>query len=288
MPARSGLLVMALVTAMVAAGCGGDEGGGGDAGPTVGDPGPVHVHGLGINPADNALFIATHTGLFRSPEGTRTAKRVGGRFQDTMGFTVVGPDRFLGSGHPDGREGLPPFLGLIRSQDAGKSWKPISLLGKQDFHVLEASGHAVYGYGADFASREQALLASADGGRSWEKRKAPEPLASLVIDPDDPKVLTAAGAQAVHRSEDGGRSWRPIAQQGGLIARSGAALVVITAEGTVHEATKDGASLRRIGHIGGQPAALESASDGLLVALHDGIVKRSTDGGRQWFVRSRP
>jgi hypothetical protein len=27
------------------------------------DPGPVHVHGLGINPADEALFIATHTGL---------------------------------------------------------------------------------------------------------------------------------------------------------------------------------------------------------------------------------
>jgi len=160
MLARSGLLVMAPVTAMVAAGCGGDEADGDDARPSVGDPGPVHVHGLGINPADNALFIATHTGLFRSPEGTRTAKRVGGRFQDTMGFTVVGPDRFLGSGHPDGREGLPPFLGLIRSQDAGKSWKPISLLGKQDFHVLEASGRAVYcyGYGADFASREQALL----------------------------------------------------------------------------------------------------------------------------------
>ena len=27
------------------------------------DPGPVHVHGLGVNPADGALFIATHTGL---------------------------------------------------------------------------------------------------------------------------------------------------------------------------------------------------------------------------------
>ena len=288
MPARSGLLVMALMTAMVAAGCGGDESDGDGAAPSVGDPGPVHVHGLGINPADGALFIATHTGLFRSPEGSHTAKRVGGRFQDTMGFTVVGPARFLGSGHPDGREGLPPFLGLIRSQNAGKSWKPVSLLGKQDFHVLEASGRVVYGYGADFATREQALLASADGGRKWEKRKAPEPLTSLVIDPDDPRTLTASGEHAVHRSEDGGRSWRLIAQQSGLIAHSGAALVLITAEGTVHEATKDGASLHRIGHIGGQPAAFESTSQGLLVALHDGIVEQSTDGGRQWSVRSRP
>jgi hypothetical protein len=287
MRVRSGLLIMTLA-AIVAAGCGGDEADRDGAGPAVGDPGPVHVHGVGINPADGALFIATHTGLFRSPEGSRTAKRVAGRFQDTMGFTVVGPDHFLGSGHPDGREGLPPFLGLIRSQDAGKSWNPVSLLGKQDFHVLEASGRIVYGYGADFASRKQALLASANGGRSWEKRKSPEPLTSLVINPDDAKTLTASGEQAVHRSEDGGSSWRPIAQPGGLIARSDDGLVLITAEGTVHEASQDGASLRRIGQIGGPPAALESTSEGLLVALHSGIVKRSTDGGRQWSVRFRP
>jgi hypothetical protein len=52
-------------------------------------PGPVHVHGLGVNPSDGALFIATHTGLFRAADGDGTAVRVGGSFQDTMGFTVV-------------------------------------------------------------------------------------------------------------------------------------------------------------------------------------------------------
>ena len=77
------------------------------------DPGPIHVHGLGVNPADGALFVATHTGLFRAARGEMRAQRVGGRYQDTMGFAVVGPDRFLGSGHPDGHEQLPPFLGLI-------------------------------------------------------------------------------------------------------------------------------------------------------------------------------
>jgi hypothetical protein len=51
-----------------------------------------------------------------------------------MGFTVLGSGRFLGSGHPDLREarekGLPPLLGLIESQDGGRSWVPISLLGE--------------------------------------------------------------------------------------------------------------------------------------------------------------
>jgi len=34
------------------------------------DPGPVHVHGLAINPADGALFIATHKGLYRIGQGS--------------------------------------------------------------------------------------------------------------------------------------------------------------------------------------------------------------------------
>ena len=102
--------------------------------------GPVHVHGLGINPADGALFIATHTGLWRSGLGESKSVRVGDNNQDTMGFTVIGRDRFLGSGHPDFRTDLPPLLGLIESNDGGRSWEPISLLGQADFHVLRSAG----------------------------------------------------------------------------------------------------------------------------------------------------
>jgi hypothetical protein len=90
------------------------------------------MHGLGINPGDGALFVATQAGLIRAPEGDDKPERVGDRFQDTMDFTIVGPDTFLGSGHPDGRDKLPPFLGLIRSDDGGTSWRPVSLLGKRD------------------------------------------------------------------------------------------------------------------------------------------------------------
>jgi hypothetical protein len=48
-----------------------------------------------------------------------------------------------------------------------------------------------------------------------------------------------------------------------------------------------GRRLRHLGEIGGQPAALltQAASD-LDVALHDGTIKRSTDGGSTWVVRS--
>ncbi len=95
------------------------------------DPGPIHVHGLGINPADGSLLIATHTGTYRVEPDEDKAELIGANRQDTMGFTVAGPDRFLGSGHPDpnaAREGgLSPLLGLIESRDAGRSWQSISL-----------------------------------------------------------------------------------------------------------------------------------------------------------------
>jgi hypothetical protein len=43
------------------------------------------------------------------------------------------------------RDDLPPLLGLIESRDAGETWKPISLLGKVDFHALRVRGELLVG-----------------------------------------------------------------------------------------------------------------------------------------------
>ena len=201
-----------------------------ETGPAVraNDPGQVHIHGLGLNSADGALFIATHTGLFRAPSDALRSQRVGDSHQDTMGFAVIGPDHFLGSGHPDGRDDLPPFLGLIESRDAGRTWSPVSLQGEVDFHVLEAAGQRVYGYGSDFATREPRFLASTDGGKHWRRLEAPEPLISLALSPEDPRTLFASGQRGLHRSADAGRSWRPVdAPAAGLLAWTAAGLILL-------------------------------------------------------------
>jgi hypothetical protein len=282
---RVAALAAVLLAAIVVSACGDDEP---DDGPPISDPGPIHVHGLGINPRDGALFIATHTGLFRAGPSETQASRVGGRYQDTMGFTVLGPDRFLGSGHPDGRDNLPPFLGLIESRDGGRSWKPISLLGESDFHVLEAAGNRVYGFGSDFESRRPQFLVSSDGGKTWAERRVPESLISLALHPDDPDRLIASGESAVYESRDGGESWRRRASAAGLFAwRSPDELIVIGGDGSVRS-SGDGARWRDVGDVAGQPAAFEAERDGLYVALHDGTIKRSTTGGRSWSIRSRP
>ncbi len=254
------------------------------------DAGPVHVHGLGINPADGALYIATHTGLYRSGEGDSKSVRVGDSTQDTMGFSVIGPDRFLGSGHPDFRTDLPPLLGLIESTDRGQSWEPISLLGDADFHVLRAAGERVYGYDAS----NDRLLVSADAGRTWEEVERPAPLLDLAADPEADLHLVAAGAsdlgQGLYESRDGGRSWESVGQLAGLLAwPTPDRLFVVDLGGNVFVSANGGRNLKHRGIVGGQPAALlgESA-DELFVALHDGTIKHSTDGGQTWTVRSTP
>jgi hypothetical protein len=258
------------------------------------DPGPVHVHGLGVNPTDDALFIATHTGLFRvGPEAT-TAERVGERAQDTMGFTITGPDRFLGSGHPDINEarekGLPPLLGLIESRDAGRTWRPISLTGEADFHVLRFARNRVYGYDAS----NDRLLASADGGRTWEELDKPGPIIDLAAAADAPNHLLATSSGALpdglYESRDGGRMWHRVTGAIGLLAWPAVdRLYLVTPDGQVFRSRDGGRRLEPRGDIGGEPAALLGhGPEDLYAALHDGTIKRSTDGGATWTVRSKP
>ena len=264
--------------------------GGNEQGTPAADAGPVHVHGLGVNPADGALFIATHTGLYRVDAGDSKAVRVGDSRQDTMGFSIVGADRFLGSGHPDFRTDLPPLLGLIESTDEGRGWKPISLLGEADFHVLRSAGERVYGYD----SSNDRLMVSRDEGRTWAEVERPAPLLDLVADPRDSRHVLAAGgsdlAVGLYESRDGGRSWESIGSHGGLLAwPAPEQLFVVNGGGNVFVSTDGGRRLEHRGIIGGQPAALLGESAGeLFVALHDGTIKRSTDGGSTWTIRSTP
>jgi hypothetical protein len=226
------------------------------------DPGPVHVHGLGVNPADGALFIATHTGLYRVDEADQRAKRVGERFQDTMGFTIVGPNRFLGSGHPDINEAreknLPSLLGLIESIDSGETWQPISLLGEADFHVLRFAGEHVYGYD----SSNDRLLVSGDHGRSWKQLQKPGPLVDLAVDPRNSRRIEATSAggleEGLFESRDGGDSWQRVSEALGLLAWPTVQRLYLVAGGGEVFASSNGG--RRLEHRGQRACASSATS----------------------------
>lgn len=280
---RRALAIAALIAIPVAIGACGDEGNGDSASASEAIE---HVHGLGINPADGSLFVATHSGLFRSPRGSTQAERVGTSTQDTMGFTVVGEDRFLGSGHPGPGEEGPASLGLIESSDAGQSWSAVSLAGEADFHILRYAHDRVYAGNA--LSGE--LMLSDDGGESWRRRRPPGPAIDLAVDPGDPQRIVASTEAGLALSEDGGRRWRRIRGDIGLLAwpESGR-LYLIDASGEIQVSDDEGKRWTAVGGIGGQPAAFTSESAGdLYAALADGTVMSSTDGGESWQVRISP
>jgi len=165
------------------------------------DAGVEHVHGLGVDPADGTLYAATHFGLFQIPD-RGPATRVADRYQDTMGFTVVGPGHFLGSGHPDLREvEKPTRLGLIESTDGGLTWTDLSLSGEADFHALEAVHGNVYGYDAS-GGRFMVTANRTD----WDTLST-LPMADFTVGPDDPDLILATTEQGLARSTDGGRTF---------------------------------------------------------------------------------
>jgi photosystem II stability/assembly factor-like uncharacterized protein len=206
-----------------------------------------------------------------------------------MGFTVVGPNHFLGSGHPDAeglQAGQPPLLGLIESRDGGGTWRPISLHGKADFHVLRFLRALVYGYDAS----NNRLLASSDAGQTWRKRATPTRLLDLAADPAQRGHLLAAGEGGLFRSEDDGRTWQALGGAPGFLAwPSERTLYLADGAGALYVSADAGHSFTPIGEIGGQPAALVAEDEReLYAALHDGTINVSTDGGRTWAVRSSP
>jgi hypothetical protein len=139
----------------------------------VADDETVHVHGLGVNPADGRLYVASHLGLLRVGDGGRLERR-GERLPDLMGFTVLGPDTFLASGHPDLRDlkDLSPYLGLVESVDGGRKWQPRSLKGLVDFHALAVGGQNRSVFGLDTRSGRLLLRLIASDGSSADRSTA--------------------------------------------------------------------------------------------------------------------
>lgn len=251
----------------------GDDSGGGGA--EIG-----HVHGLGINPADGQLYAAAHNGVFRLPDGGEAA-RVGDGAQDTMGFTIVGPDRFLASGHPGPFENGPDHLGLIESTDAGVSWQVRSLAGEADLHALRHRHDTVYGYNAVTGR----FMASPDGTR-WQDRSGIE-LADFAVSPTDPDLVLATTRDGLARSVDGGRSWTPAGGPPVLLLAwdTDDRLWGINPAGRLLRSTDGGTSWSTAGTVPGVPSAFAAYGDDLYLAVPDDGVFGSHDGGNTWDQR---
>jgi photosystem II stability/assembly factor-like uncharacterized protein len=196
----------------------------------------------------------------------------------------TGPDELLGSGHPPSGSALPPALGLIRSADAGRTWRPVSELGTADFHALQPAGDRL----AAALFGQPQVLVSGDGGRGWEVRVTPEPLVDLEVDPKEPRKWIASSESGLFLSTDEGKTWRQrdsVPNVRFAWTDSGE-LYRVDPGGDVKQSGDGGETWEDLGSTGGEPQAITVAPGGAIyVVLLDGTLKQSTDGGRSFTDR---
>lgn len=99
-----------------------------------------HVHGLGVDPADGTLYVASHFGVFRVADGG-TPERVADRWQDTPNWVVR---RHALAASTSGRSGTvlsnppcPPSAGMRNIVD------PLAVRGSGGVRVGQPAPYAI-------------------------------------------------------------------------------------------------------------------------------------------------
>lgn len=250
-----------------------------DGTPTPGPSSPPpfvgHVHGLGVDPADQVLYVAGHGGVFRLTDGR--LELVADRAQDTMGFTVVGPHHFLASGHPAPTDpDRPVHLGLIESRDAAVTWTQKSLSGEADFHSLDQGFNAVYGYD----SQTDRVLETADQ-ITWSPVMTGD-VYDLAAHPARPGVvLTATPKGVVLPAGNTQTMIAALTRLAFLEWPTAHVLVGVSEKGAVYQTADVGAHWTPAGRFPGTVEAFEANLDAWFAATDQGIYT-TTDQGGSW------
>lgn len=237
-----------------------------------------HVHGLGTNPADGATYVATHSGVFKLEDGAAPV-RVAERHQDTMGFTVAGPDRFLASGHPDlTEESRPTHLGLIESNDAAQTWQEVSLGGEADLHALDVGASGIVAFDALSGS-----LVSSRDGREW-RLVAQAAAVDVAADPvrAGTVLVTTPKGELLRYASSGRAEALPDVPAAVLVDWPTADLLVVAdPDGQLYRSDDAGRSFETVGEPLGALQALDVTQESWLAATETAVL-RSPDQGDGW------
>ncbi|WP_413810471.1 F510_1955 family glycosylhydrolase [Streptomyces sp. OE57] len=240
-----------------------------------------HIHGLGLDPSDRRLYVATHEGVY-TPDSKGNPKLVGDSKDDFMGFTVAQDKTFYASGHPASGTDGPGNKGLIKSTDAGRTWRSLSLSGKSDFHALEYAHGTIYGYDSTGG-----LLRTSKNGTTWKDGATLQAL-DIAVNPDDAGLVLATTAEGTARSTDGGRTFAKGKQpvMAFLSWKAKNALYGIDTSGGLSRSTDGGAAWKKLATVpGGQPQALTAVDAQHVLAATQNGVYESKDGGKTFTKR---
>ncbi len=275
----SGAVVGLAVTA-VATACGAPNKG--DVVAMAGDLG--HIHDLVIDENDE-VFVASHTGLWRIEDPDR-AVLVGTERHDLMAMAELDDGALVASGHPDLRrdeyriEDHPPFLGLTRSDDGGRTWEVVDLLGEADFHALVPVGDQI------FAAETTGRIWRLDQDDTWEQLGEIE-ARDLAVHPTDPAMQLAPDHDGtLWSSTDGAASWERLDHAPEVVEiewPTSDRIFAASEDGTIWSATSPSDEWTDLASGPAEVETFHVDSEGRRwVTVHGGAILRSDDDGRSW------
>jgi hypothetical protein len=299
---RRALLLLGACAALVA-GCG-DDSASSDAAPAAKrsdrlvdfSAKPPYVNALDVDPESGEYLLTTNKGFWRIDPRTDKVTQVHGSISSGGASSTVGtflflevaePGRLIGSGHPD-QKTLPEFLGFIESDDGGKNWTVLSRLGEADLHKIIQRHDRLYAWDAVLS----AILISEDGGKTFEENFTPRGLIiDFEVDPENPEKIVAANEEEIFMTENGGQSWRPVVGGEGvrLAWTDPDKLYRADKDGTFYVSPDGAQSFQEVSKLDGEPYKIHPLGpEELLVALSDGSIVKTSDGGRTWTSEFKP
>ena len=267
--------VVAVTAVTASRGGGGGEQAASSSGGFVGGD----LHSLVVAPTTpGRLFVGGHDAVSTSADGGRTWSRVESLDgADAMGWAFTA-DAIYVSGHP----------GISRSSDGAAAFRLANEgLPDTDVHAFGAGGSTLYAAGPAIG-----VIASSDGGRTWQARTTDAGQAffgRILTGPDDDQHLVAADARSgATESIDGGRTWQTLGGPPSAVwvSRSGTALYVSGPQGAA-SSPDGGTTWQELALPAGATLVEADPNDPAVVyaAILDGEAAQvmvSRDGGARW------
>ena len=229
-----------------------------------------HIHHVKV--VGSKVLVLTHEGLYELAE-KNNMKLVGKEKIDVMGFASLG-NVLIASGHPAVGSKMPNPIGVMKSLDGGLTWKPISLVGKVDFHFLEGAGSDLYG--AD--SQTGKLMYSADSGKTWRDigentftdiAVSPKMSGMAIAIKDSELLLTEQAFKSTTKIKSTLKFTQIEWRKSGLYGLSGSSL---------YKSTNSGKTWKKLSTFKGVPGILSASDQMMLVTVGSDIYTSNNEG----------